>query len=62
MTIFLSFIGPQRILIQVRLESGTARGDISRQIAPGEDFFGYTYQELRDMGEGEHRIEKKSAA
>lgn len=47
--------------VQMRVESDVGdTGDASVEVTPGDTFFGWTYAELRALGDGEHTLEAKS--
>lgn len=57
----LTFRGDE-VLVQRRAEApddgdgAPAVGDLRETVRPGEEFLGHTYEELRDMGEGEREL------
>jgi hypothetical protein len=59
MTVFL-FIDPDEATIMLsapaRSEDGRTRGTLRRFLHPGEDFHGYTYEELLALGPGKHEL------
>jgi hypothetical protein len=48
------------IMARAESEDGLTVGDMFMTIYPGEDFLGYTYNELYRLGEGEHELARKS--
>ena len=56
MKVFLSKVDGG-VMVQARLEGKNTVGDAARLVAPGEDFFGYSFDELVAMGNGERDFE-----
>ena len=49
------------VMVQARLEGDGIIGDVTRVVAPGEDFFDLSYDELAAMGDGEHEFKPTPA-
>ncbi len=65
MQVFLFVSSVEEVIMlsaPARSEDGRTRGTLRAFIHPGEDFHGYTYEELKTMGAGEHFLEPKSTA
>lgn len=61
MTVAVLLPLPDLVVLKARAEgAGGARGDLVREIRPGESFLGWRYDELRQLGEGLHELEPKS--
>ena len=52
------FVDDKTVLVQSRSESkdGSAAGDVCRELRAGDSVWGYSYEQLREMGEGSHEI------
>lgn len=46
---------PEKVIVRVRAK-GAARGDLSHIIYPGRTWQGWSYEELWDLGSGDHTI------
>lgn len=52
--------GVEAILIQARAEGpGRTLGHLTREIRPGDSFLGWSYDELRALGNGMHELQPK---
>ncbi len=49
-----------RIDITARAEGSAALGDMHLKVRHGEEFNGYTYEELRSLGNGFHELRDKT--
>jgi hypothetical protein len=54
-TVFLTH-NPDGIILMARAAEGKQRGDLVRELGPGDEFLGWPYAQLRALGEGEHHI------
>ncbi len=62
-TFFQHFVG-ELIVIEIRPESqgNTIIGDFRQEVQPGESWMGYSYDDLRALGEGRHTLLTKTEA
>lgn len=59
-TVFL-YVDKDEVEVMARMVSDDGLvGDLREVVKPGETFWGWTYQELRDLGTGEHDIEERA--
>lgn len=58
MTVFLSDAG-DGILVMARPEGEGVVGDLVVKVSEGQSFMGWSFDELKALGEGEHEIEPK---
>ena len=47
------------VIILARAGGGRTVGDAQTEVNPGEEFLGWTYDELIEMGQGGHDIQPK---
>jgi len=61
-TIYLTIQDDGKLLIQAFAtnEEGDL-ADLVREIGPGQEFLGWTFEELKALGEGEHTIDERPA-
>lgn len=54
--------GQELVIVRARLEGpGDRSGLFLQQVRPGESLFGWTYPELRALGDGMHDLQPKPA-
>jgi hypothetical protein len=57
-TVFLTHKSGSLVLM-ARAAKGKLRGDLVRELQPGDEFLGWTYAELRALGKGEHDLQER---
>jgi hypothetical protein len=58
MKVFLSVLSDV-VWIEARAAHGEIEGDLAHPIRAGQEYLGYTYEELRRLGDGEHELKTK---
>jgi hypothetical protein len=53
MKVFLSRVDGG-VMVQARMEAEGIVGEVAQLVEPGDDFFGYSHDQLVAMGNGEH--------
>jgi hypothetical protein len=56
MKFYIRSVSPEHVSVRARAESedGGMVGDLFRDIKPEQSIFGYTFEELQELGPGEH--------
>lgn len=54
---------PEEMIVRVRIRAkGATRGDVFHLVYPGRTWEGWSYEELWNLGEGNHKIEVPRSA
>lgn len=61
-TVFVAVLDGETVEISLPSPPGDTFADVSEQVKPGERMFGYTYDELRALGNGSHELEERPAS
>ena len=63
MEALVRFVDDKTMLVQSRSESedGSTVGDVCRELRAGDSVWGYSYEQRREMGEGNHEIGPQKA-
>jgi hypothetical protein len=48
---------PEKVIVRIRAKGGSTRGDLSHLVYPGRTWQGWSYEELWNLGPGDHNIE-----
>jgi hypothetical protein len=59
MTIHLTSVDPETMLVRARAERGDGHADLLLPVTRGGTFHGWTFDELLALGEGEHVVGPK---
>lgn len=51
---------PELVVVQAVARGKGVLGDMIREVREGDDFFGHTYDELKELGEGEVTLADKA--
>jgi hypothetical protein len=46
---------PEKVIVRIQTK-GSTRGDLSHIVYPGRTWQGWSYEELWDLGAGDHKI------
>ena len=62
MVFFIDKISKKSIAVRARAESedGDMVGDLIQEVEPGESFGGYSFDQLYQMGTGQHKSKDKT--